>query len=187
MMLQLNLISGELYYGDYRTRSTNPKRNRISRAGLGGEGGGALKIDTRHFVLDGELTAEGEDGPPPSTAGGGSGGSIWIHCQDLSGYGKISVKGGDGSPKVGGGGSGGRIAVYHTTMINFNGTLSAKGGDSSVEPGASGTVYLERQNGKNVDYRILKINNYGLAFPWAVDKRDGRLRHLLFGIYNDTR
>lgn len=73
-------------------------------------------------------------------------------------------------------------------MVNFNGTISAKGGDSKVEAGASGTVYLERWNSTSDEkYRILKVNNYGLAYPWAIDKNDGRLRHLMKGIYNDIR
>lgn len=177
-----------MYYGDYRTSTTSNEANHVSRAGLGGQGGGALKIDSRHFILDGQLTADGEHGPKLSTAGGGSGGSVWVHCKDLNGYGTMSVNGGDGSPSGGGGGSGGRIAIHHTIMINFNGTLSAKGGDSKVEPGASGTVYLERWNtSTNVKYRILKVNNFGMAYPWAVDKRDGPLRHLLKGIYDDIR
>ena len=145
-----------------------------------------MKIDSRHFILDGHLTANGEDGPPPSSAGGGSGGSIWIDCHDLSGYGSISVDGGAGSPSLGGGGSGGRIAIYNTIMINFNGTLSAIGGNSGVEPGASGTIYLERRNGSHVLYRVLRVNNGGRGYPWAVDKSKGRLRHLLDGVYNDT-
>ena len=164
-----------------------PYKNLITRSGLGGQGGGAIKIVTRHLILDGHLSADGEDGPPPSTSGGGSGGSIWIDCEELDGYGTISVKGGAGSPNKGGGGSGGRIAIYHAFMLNFNGTLSAKGGESGVEPGASGTVYLETRNGSKVEYRVLKINNYGLAYPWAVDKSQGRLRHLMKGIYSDTR
>lgn len=175
-----------MYYGNYRDGSTRADGNIITRGGLGGQGGGALKVVSRHFVLDGLLTANGEDGPPLSTAGGGSGGSIWIECQDLSGYGSIIVDGGAGSPALGGGGSGGRLAIYHTTMINFNGTLSATGGKSSIEPGAAGTIYLERRNGSRVLYRVLRVNNGRLPYPWAIDKSKGRLRHLLHGIYNDT-
>jgi hypothetical protein len=95
------------------------------------------------------------------------------------------VNGGKGSPNAGGG-SGGRLAIYHTYMVNFNGTLSAKGGDSNIEPGASGTIYLERRNSSDIEYRVLKINNYHLAYPLGIDRR-GRLRHLLKGIYYDTR
>ena len=155
---------------------------------MGGQGGGSLKITTRHLILDGRLSADGEDGPPRSTAGGGSGGSVWIDCDELDGYGTVSVDGGTGSPAHGGGGSGGRLAIYHSSMINFNGTLSATGGDSAVEAGASGTVYLETRNSSHVEYRVLKINNYGRQYPWAVaTKSEGRLRHLLGGVYADTR
>ena len=104
-----------------------PYKNLITRGGLGGQGGGAIKIVTRHLILDGHLSADGEDGPPPSTSGGGSGGSIWIDCEELDGYGTISVKGGAGSPNKGGGGSGGRIAIYHAFMLNFNGTPVCQG------------------------------------------------------------
>ena len=176
-----------MYFGDYETQTTSPRRNFVTRGGLGGQGGGAIRIDTRHFILDGHLSADGGNGPPPSTSGGGSGGSIWIDCEEVDGYGTISVKGGAGSPSGAGGGSGGRIAIYHNTMLNFNGTLSAQGGDSRVEPGASGTVYLETRNGSQVHFRVLKVNNYGLAYPWAVHRTQGRLRQLKNGIYNDTR
>lgn len=78
-----------MHYGDYRTSSTSPGSNVITRGGLGGQGAGALKIDSRHFVLDGQLSADGESGASRSTAGGGSGGSLWVNCQDLSGYGRF--------------------------------------------------------------------------------------------------
>lgn len=98
---------------------------------------------------------------------------------------RISVDGGNGSPGGGGGGAG-RIAVYHKTMVNFNGTLSAKGGNSNVEPGAAGTIYLERRNSSIVQYRVLKINNFDLAYPLRLDRK-GNLRHILNGIYRDIR
>ena len=188
LSFDLNIIVflGELYYGNYRDGSTSVDGNIITRGGLGGQGGGALKIVSRHFIVDGHLTADGEGGPPLSTAGGGSGGSVWVECQDLSGYGSLSVDGGAGSPTLGGGGSGGRLAIYHTTMINFNGTLSAKGGKSSIEPGAAGTIYLERRNGSHVHHRELRVNNGQLTYPWAIDRSKGRLRHLLNGVYSNT-
>lgn len=71
-------------------------------------------------------------------------------------------------------------------MINFNGTLSAKGGNSNVEPGAAGTIFLERRNFSQVEYRVLKINNYHLAYPLGEDRKQ-RLRHINNGIYSDIR
>ena len=153
----------------------------MTRGGLGGEGGGVIKIHTHHMILDGQLTCDGESGPPASTAGGGSGGSVWIDCQQLSGYGLISIDGGAGSPFRGGGGSGGRVAIYHQTMMKYNGSISAKGGTSAIEDGGPGTVYLETRNATHVKYRVLKVDNTGRKYSLALAKRG----HLQSGIYGD--
>jgi hypothetical protein len=92
LLLNVDVVSltykGTLFYGDYRSGTTSSGRNTLTRGGLGGQGGGALKIESRHFILDGQLLADAEGGASRSTAGGGSGGSLWINCNDLSGYGK---------------------------------------------------------------------------------------------------
>ena len=58
-------FTGQLYYGD------NEHGNAVVRRGLGGRGGGALKITTRHCLIDGRITANGEsiDGVHNSQAG----------------------------------------------------------------------------------------------------------------------
>jgi hypothetical protein len=64
--------------------------------------------------LDGQITANGEEGKAVYV-GGGSGGSIWIYTNLIRGYGRIAADGGDGFthgtyPAAGGGG--GRVALY---------------------------------------------------------------------------
>ena len=81
-------MSGSLYFGDYYNQKTSPYGNILSRGGLGGRGAGAVYIKSRHVVVDGVLSADGEAGPSVSTAGGGSGGSVWIDCEELDGYGR---------------------------------------------------------------------------------------------------
>ncbi|XP_077861759.1 uncharacterized protein LOC144342564 [Saccoglossus kowalevskii] len=159
---------GELYFGD------EPFGNRVVRLGLGGSGGGALKITTRHMVLDGSITADGK-------AGGGSGGSVWIDCEDLDGYGLLSVNGGSG------GGAAGRVAVYYQDNTKFNGTVTAFGGDGSYEIGAAGTIYLEQreQETKEILHRTLRVDNNGVGYPHAAVYNHGDLRNLLDGDYQD--
>ena len=48
-------LTGELYFGDESLKNT------IQRRGLGGRGGGALKITTRHMIIDGIISVNGED------------------------------------------------------------------------------------------------------------------------------
>ncbi|KAI8479533.1 hypothetical protein Bbelb_427230 [Branchiostoma belcheri] len=65
----------------------------------GGSGGGVLRFEAEnHFLLDGELLADGLSATSTGN-GGGSGGSIWITTRHLSGRGRVSVSGGD-SPCV---------------------------------------------------------------------------------------
>ncbi|XP_070535283.1 uncharacterized protein [Ptychodera flava] len=173
---------GELYFGD------EWYGNRVLRRGLGGAGGGSLKIITRHMLLDGTITADGET--PSSThaqkSGGGAGGSLWIECEELDGYGSISVNAGSGEG-VAGGGSGGRVAVYYQDMKNFNGTITAHGGSSSYEVGGSGTVYLEKRlvDTGEVIHKTLKVDNNGVGYPRAANHGHGDLRDLLNGDYVD--
>jgi len=126
----------------------------------GGDGGGVIRLivsDT--FVLDGEISADGQIGNLTSSGGayaggGGSGGSIWITTDMLTGSGSFSADGGDGVSTggapgaVSGGGSGGRIAVYFNTstftdMSSSNvsgGSGSSYGGVKFSDDGESGTL-----------------------------------------------
>ncbi|XP_038052472.1 uncharacterized protein LOC119725183 [Patiria miniata] len=184
---------GQLYFGD------ETLKNIVVRRGIGGRGGGALKITTRHMIIDGVISANGET--PDSThsvhAGGGSGGSIWIDCEELDGYGHLSADGGNGR-NSGGGGAAGRVAVYHQTIRNFNGTISAGGGSSAYEVGGAGTVYIEQYMNNVTDanetnlnetrvtlHKTLKINNNGRPYPHAATYSHGDLRNLLNGEYDD--
>lgn len=65
---------------------------------------------------------------------------------------------------------GGCIVIYYVFMFNFNGMFFVKGGDSGIELGVVGIVFFEIWNGSKVEYRVLKINNYGLVYLWVVNK-----------------
>lgn len=154
---------------------------------MGGIGGGSLRIHSRRIIVDGRISANGQDAPIGGTrsgSGGGSGGSIWITCDELDGYGSIQTRGGAGSTSKAGGGSGGRIAVNYGDIHNYNGSFSVRGG-SGLEDGASGTVYLEQWNGTQITWRKLIVDNEGQSLPKAVDRNSGNLLNLFSGIYSD--
>jgi hypothetical protein len=111
---------------------------RAANYGLGGSGGGALKLIV-HGVLrnDGRIEANGTDGG--SYAGGGAGGSLWIVAPALAGAGWFTATGGNGFPDGGGGGGGGRIAL-HYEQDGFSGRILVNGGEGT-QAGGSGTVY----------------------------------------------
>jgi hypothetical protein len=104
-----------------------------------GSGGGAVTLNVANtLTIDGELTADGQDGARCCDNGGGAGGSIWIVADTLAGYGSVAADGGDGSGK-GGAGGGGRIAVYYTQDISLV-ARSVFGGISNYESGEDGTL-----------------------------------------------
>ncbi len=128
-----------------------------SPASLGGNGGGAVRIEASGPVtLDGTVSANGGNGSG-IYAGGGSGGGICIQCGDFDGSaaGILRANGGLGlvNANWGGSGGGGRITVWinvapniRTRYIDANG--NARGviaatnrpefrGLTSVEPGAA--------------------------------------------------
>ncbi|KAJ5076979.1 bonus isoform c-related [Anaeramoeba ignava] len=115
----------ELYMGS-GGGSGHPYSNGQTK-GKGGNGGGALLLQSRRIVNDGEIISNGEDGEDgvPSTygsgGGGGSGGSILFICNLLINNGTVSALGGkkgiahpsysQGINSSGGKGGDGRIAV----------------------------------------------------------------------------
>ena len=62
-MLIFLLIIGKLYYGSYHYQKTNPTSNTISQGGMGGIGGGALRLYSRRTIVDGRMSANGQDLP----------------------------------------------------------------------------------------------------------------------------
>lgn len=88
---------------------------------VGGAGGGTVWIDAANeIVLDGTMTADGENGRYGGGnrfTGGGAGGSILLFCRSLTGSGDLSAIGGNGyvaaTNLASGGAGGGRIAVWY--------------------------------------------------------------------------
>lgn len=104
----------------------------------GSEGGGAIRLSVGGtLTVDGNLSANGNDGYQDN-AGGGSGGSLWIAAGTLAGTGTITADGGWGELWFGGGGGGGRIADSHRE-IDFSGTVSVRGGEGAAW-GGDGSV-----------------------------------------------
>jgi len=113
---------------------------------------------TGTLILDGRITANGNNGSAQGS-GGGSGGSILLTLGGFSGTGLITANGGAGESPSGGGGGGGRIAIYYTgPNSSFSGSLSAHGG-SGANNGSAGTVYSQANNTKS---NRLTIDNGGL-------------------------
>ncbi|QLY24841.1 hypothetical protein [Bdellovibrio sp. KM01] len=118
--------------------------NTGSSNGLGGRGGGAIKLVlTGTLTVDGNLTSNGTD-PwwyDDYYPGGGSGGSIWIVADSVAGSGTIAANGGDGawdaSYAYGGVGGGGRIAIYYTTSYSTSLTITAAIGSAGWPDGAT--------------------------------------------------
>ncbi len=117
--------------------------------GIGGIGGGVIKLSATDIALSGTISANGEQGNSGSSSypgGGGAGGSVWLIASDeLSGNGSITVNGGAGRSVTyaqSGGGGGGRIAMEYASYT-FSGTLQAYGGDgpSNATAGGAGTIY----------------------------------------------
>ena len=115
----------------------------------GGTGGGTVRMNVAGTLrVDGQLTANGADGPTGnySAGGGGAGGSLWLTVGTLTGAGSISASGGQGFKNYGvgaqytaGGGGGGRIAIeYGATTLT--GTITATGA-SGNQRGGAGTIY----------------------------------------------
>ncbi|MDD2455527.1 MAG: hypothetical protein PHE10_04260, partial [Kiritimatiellae bacterium] len=98
-------------------------------------GGGRIQIAADSILLNGSVTANGQNSP--EYTGSGSGGSILIEVGTLSGSGSITANG--GVPVNAGAGGGGRIAVYAQNAEAF--TPSALEAKASAGAGW-GTVFM---------------------------------------------
>ena len=119
--------------------------------------------------IDGELLADGADGPAINGygGGGGAGGAVWVEADRLEGPGLIAARGGDGgdgASRSGSGGGGGRVAMYVDTAAFGLQQVETQGGISPREgeawQGGAGTAVLlstQRPNGE------LRVDNAGVA------------------------
>ena len=68
-----------------------------------GHGAGAIRIEASlSVIVDGTITANGQNGPQ-NYSGAGSGGAIYITCGAFGGTGVVSAVGGNGGAGGGGG------------------------------------------------------------------------------------
>jgi RHS repeat-associated protein len=130
-------------YGDFR----NPNEqggggSTLPSAGLGGNGGGLVRIVAQSIQLNGSILANGANGFFDGS--GGSGGGVRLDVGTLTGTGQITAIGGNGI--FGGGGAGGRIAVYYQSIAGFTpSSLATSGGQqgNGRRDGGAGTRYLQ--------------------------------------------
>lgn len=108
----------------------------------GGDGGGWIDIQAEEVVLDGLVSANGQNGFG-GQAGSGSGGTIRIVAPVVSGSGTLRVAG--GASDLGGGG--GRILILHDNAVSDIGdlALSAAGGVGATASGQPGTIRTPSQ------------------------------------------
>ncbi|PCI35772.1 MAG: hypothetical protein COB53_10670, partial [Elusimicrobia bacterium] len=120
-----------------------------ANGGKGGDGGGALLLSVSGtLTVDGNITANGENGQSNTgSGGGGSGGTLNLTAGTFTGTGSLSANGG-GSAGSGGAGGGGRIAVTATSGYSFTGDLLTNPGTSGRD-GGFGTSYLKKAGDSN--------------------------------------
>lgn len=139
--------------------------------GTGSLGGGAVHIEARDILVNGQITANGLPGKDATSregtggGGGGSGGSIMIEADTITINDKITGDGGPGGNDPGedaggGGGGGGRISIKYKS-INGEANIhayGAKGGtadpDKEGKDGERGTVHL-KQSGNEIKSELI--------------------------------
>ena len=127
-------------YGDLKnpTDLGSGGSSRGDNAAPGGNGGGRVKVTAGSVVVDGVLSANGNNGSG-YFSGSGSGGSVLINATTLSGIGTVRA---NGAPYETGAG-GGRVAVNYTTLGMSTTQLRALGGNGVYASGGHGTVFLK--------------------------------------------
>ena len=117
-------------------------------------GGGAVRVEAAEdVVVNGTITAKGEQAATGQGAGG-SGGSVWITCKTIEGYGSVDAGAKDWDYYMSksafcGGGGGGRISVCYDATAQ-----AAKDDFCSVRFSARGGYegYVETANTPETDY-----------------------------------
>ena len=155
------------YNGTGATSTTYGSITAPSNIGSGGDGnsggGAAILTVTGTTMLNGVLSANGED----SFFGAASGGSIYLTTGSMTGSGTLQANGGDDNNSGTGGGGGGRIAVVLTAsgadFSSFSGTMIAFGGRSQFinpyQDGAAGTIYQETESQASGTGTLIIDNN----------------------------
>lgn len=144
------------------------------------KGGGVVAIHVHgSLILDGLVSANGEDGDDSVVGGGGAGGSVIVNATELTGSGRATANGGAGGYPggwlAGGGGGGGHVLGMIRDSAAFTGLFSAKAGDQATTPLSSngggglagaGTV-LVAHVGNNSNTLLLSLDS-GATSPTAM-------------------
>ena len=143
----------------------------------GGAGGGLVLISAGELVLEGNISADGQDGR--DWGGGGAGGGICIRADVIRGSGSISANGGGVASNGRAGGGGGRVAVFYGDLDGFSvsNRVTASGG-SGTYAGSAGSVFL-KPDGKPAiliwDNRGINSDKSTRFHPSEYDTRDASL------------
>jgi hypothetical protein len=153
ILFVLQFFEGGAAYGNFLlpTYYGSPACSNIFASGI-------INITVQNLlVLDGNITAYGEDGQ--HGRGGSSGGSVYIKAGNITGSGIISANGGMGAKQgyeIGGGGGGGRVACYVDSNVDLLKQIFAYGGSGGANTsGGPGTVYMQSSSG----YKVRNKNN----------------------------
>lgn len=171
-------------YGRYeRARFAGSSGDEYGSYDRYGRGGGIIDISAGTLLLDGEITASGEDG----WSRGGAGGAIHLEVDAIHGAnsGLMSADGGstynhhDFEPYSSGGG--GRISIYTADKSQFSGGISAASG--AHNPAGAGTVYWKNPQ---ENHGHLVVDNSGAVSQRGKTPIRQVGRHTIVGVYEAT-
>jgi len=144
----------------------------------GGNGGGAIRLQTTNLTLNGTIRANGLTPSTGGKNGGGSGGGVYLMCRTMVGNGSIQANGGSGVDNEAGGGGGGRVAVVYDVAAQAalgaqpTVTFSAAPGPAGMSGQQAGTVYLPSNillTDRLADLLVGSIRVYGITNWGAVN------------------
>ena len=129
-------------------------------------GGGAVRLQVKHVVVNGSINATGTGGSFGWGGGAGSGGSIYISCDTIEGTGSVNANGGGNtSSSASGAGGGGRVSVVYDPVkqaaVDCKVAFAARGGcnwtasTARYTVGYSGTLYFPDDQFLNRPGRML--------------------------------
>ncbi len=135
-----NRVGGAAYGGAAEPITMGSGGGATRSNSAGSAGGGSLRFTVLgSLTVNGEISADGQNGTVPNYAdGGGAGGSLWIWANQILGTGTIHANGGNGGNGNAGGGGSGRIALYSCTQLPV-GRVTVNGG-TGFEAGLPGTI-----------------------------------------------
>jgi len=147
---------------------------------VGGNGGGAVIINSKIIENNGAIQA---NGGLSYNGGGGSGGSIFLSVDTLYGKGGISANGGFGFY---GGGGGGRIAIHGGLSPEFFLGQIYNSGGVGRRYGQSGTIYSSFFDSIRIEPTDTSILDFIITQDTVIDEFDYSFDNSNIGLVNAT-